>query len=913
VSLRANTYIVLMSSLFLALAIVLAGLLYATRVNVVTVEVRSASEEMQRIVRVIGHEQDMLDDSEADWAKWDDAYAFVRGTRPDFPAVNLPAGEVASLDLNAVAFFDATGHMVWSRERDLGEGTKPLSQRMLDQLMPKALRGSATQPTRRIAAIGGRLVIESISPITNSEGTAPPEGTLLFVRAIDNGVVRSFAGSSGASLAVFDWSSPPTEQAHTARDSLSAASPVWIGLTRPHEVVAYALLPQAAAIGPTLILSAPMHTLAYDVTPPLIALLVAALVVVGLAWSNATFRLIEHTSLSRMSWLRHSVASVGASGQAESRIDMDRAPSGDEVLGVASEINTMLDALESSQRARFESEERMRALVENMADAVLVIDLGGIVTYASSRVIDITGRTPESLVGTDIRTVLTTASHPAIAHLLESQPPREGPLSAEITFVNGLGATTPAEVSASPVRNPAGAITGFQLIARDMSERKSFEDQLVHLADHDHLTGLYNRRRFEEELARELAESRRHGSVGSLLWLDLDGFKEINDSLGHRRGDELLVDVATKLLASSRADQIVARLGGDEFAVLLPNATPEQAMHAAARILAEVRTGVGGEGGEPVWITASIGVVSFPEHGTGVEELTSHADFAMYLAKREGRNRFAIYQPEDGWTQQLTERRSWASRIESALQEERFIAYAQPIVSLADGSTEAYELLVRLRAEDGEIVTPTTFLDAAENLGLVSDIDRYMIRRAVSLIEQAREQDVHLSLHVNLSAATIGDQGLLRFVTRLLNDSEIDPSCLGFEITETALIRNMGRALRFMSELRKLGCKFSLDDFGSGFTSFYQLRHMPIDLIKIDGTIVRELPSNQLDQHVLRAIVELARGLDLRSVAEWVEDEATLELLRGFDVDLVQGFHVAQPFPAENLVALPPSDSALPA
>ena len=905
-SLRANTYVVLMSSLFIALAMVFAGLLFATRANVVNIELRGARSEMSRVLEIMHHEQTMLDGLAADWSGWDDAYRFVGDGNQVFVDANFPPDELSTIDVNAFLFLDTHGRVVWARSQGLGAAGGQVPAELYAQLVPTDLRnGPVRGATMRTLIVDGQVVIESVRPILPTNGLGPAAGTLMIARAVDMGQVKRLAGSTGNAITVVD-APMATGLGAEAMSHLTSPSPVWISLTRPHDLVGFALL-GGSPLGPTpaVLLSTPIRSLGYEGTPPLIAVLVVALVVVGMAWSNITYQLIERTSLSRISWLREAVAFVGSSADPAERIDMTAAPTGDEVFGVATEINTMLEALEASRRAQSEGEERMRSLVENMADALIVLDLDGHITFASRHVAELTGYSADELPGTDYRVIVAPESRPVVERMLGRGALVRGSIGAEVTFVSREGTLTPVELSTSPVYGADGALAAIQWIARDITERKMFEEQLVHLADHDYLTGLYNRRRFEEELERQLAESRRQGTTGALLWLDLDGFKEINDSLGHSVGDDILVAMATKLRSSSRADQVVARLGGDEFGVLLPHATLDQAEAAAARVLGEVRTGVNDSGGADVWITASIGVVTFPEHGTSVEELSSHADLAMYNAKREGRNRYSTYQPEQTWQLELTERRGWANRIEAALAEERLVAYAQPIRSAADGEIVCYELLVRMKTEDGSIIGPAEFLTAAEGLGLVNDIDLWMIGEAVRLVAAADKIGRSIKVDVNLSATTFGDQGLLRYVKSEIAEAGIEPARLGFEITETALIRNIGRALRFMNELRAIGCSFSLDDFGSGFTSFYHLRHMPLDVLKIDGSLILDLPRSTLDQHLVRAMIELSRGLDIRSTAECVEDQATLDMLRELGIDRVQGMHIGAPAPADAMLLQP--------
>jgi diguanylate cyclase (GGDEF)-like protein len=406
----------------------------------------------------------------------------------------------------------------------------------------------------------------------------------------------------------------------------------------------------------------------------------------------------------------------------------------------------------------------------------------------------------------------------------------------------------------------------------------------------------------------ELARVGRSGGCGSLLWLDIDFFKEVNDSLGHAAGDELLLSLSMFLKDKTRDDSLLARLGGDEFAVLLPSADTGQAQAAAHRLLEAVSGNEFQVGRHPVRVSVSVGIVSFPQHGTSVAELLARADLAMYHAKDEGRNRACAYQPEADWHSELQHRMTWRERIEEALEADDFTVYAQPVIDLADDSVARYELLIRMIGEDGAIIMPGTFLPAAERLGLVHRIDRWMVREAIHLIERHQRRGIRLD--VNLSGRAFEDRELLPLIERELEQSDVDPSSLGLEITETAAIVDMAKAQYFIKRLGSLGCRFSLDDFGSGFSSFYYLKQLPIDGLKIDGAFIQSLPTSEKDQHLVRAIVELSRGLGTQVTAEFVESAEILTLLKDYQVDCAQGYYIGVPGPVEEVLAADASPTA---
>ena len=435
----------------------------------------------------------------------------------------------------------------------------------------------------------------------------------------------------------------------------------------------------------------------------------------------------------------------------------------------------------------------------------------------------------------------------------------------------------------------------------DITERQRLQDQLEYVIDHDLLTGLFNRRRFDQELDRELERHARLGQGGAVLIMDLDGFKAVNDEFGHAAGDQLLRGISAKLKERSRASDVLARLSGDEFALLLPEATREVAELVAGKLVRLVARHHVAVGSERAHVTASIGVALF--EGLDDLELLALADAAMYSAKAAGRNRFVVFDPNEE-NPLSSDRFAEANQLRRALREESFVLYCQPICSLAQQRRiEHYELLIRMRGDSpGALIAPNAFLYAAERFGLIAEIDAWVVAQAVELIAEQGRRGHRVVLAVNLSGRSIGDPALAAHVDRLLNESGIEPSCLIFELTETAAIANVETARTFIERLRRRGCSFALDDFGAGFASFYYLKTLPFDFVKIDGTFVQGLTTSLTDQLVIAAIVDVARGMGKQTIAEWVGDQPTSDLLQANGVDYVQGFHIAVPRPVEDVL-----------
>jgi len=439
-------------------------------------------------------------------------------------------------------------------------------------------------------------------------------------------------------------------------------------------------------------------------------------------------------------------------------------------------------------------------------------------------------------------------------------------------------------------------------IVTDITRIKRNEARLMHMATHDPLTGLYNRREFSEILERHLSRMRRYGGNGALLWMDLDGFKQINDGLGHDVGDELLASIAFRMKSTIRESDVLARLGGDEFAVLYPNVDRDQAKIAAQRLLDAIKKHTAVVRGQSLRTTASMGVVLFPEHGTSASELLMKADMAMYRAKGEGRNRFTIYSPDDERPEAPESRVDWLRVIREALETDGFVLYGQPILDLKTDRIIRYEILLRLIGRDGKVIPPGAFLDVAEQFGLSGDIDRWVLGKVIEIISDSSVPG-DISFAVNLSPRSLTDGEILAMVTDEEKLSVIGPVRLVVEITETAAIYNIHIAKDFLRTMRQQGCEVAIDDFGTGFSSFYQLKNLDVDYLKIDGSFVRNLSHDPVDEHLVLAMVHLASGLGKRTIAEFVEDGETLEILRKIGVDCAQGFYIGRPRPLEEILA----------
>lgn len=441
-----------------------------------------------------------------------------------------------------------------------------------------------------------------------------------------------------------------------------------------------------------------------------------------------------------------------------------------------------------------------------------------------------------------------------------------------------------------------------KVLADALAKAEKTEAQLRYIADHDSLTGLLDRRRFRAELDQYVSFSARYGGQGAVMIIDIDGLKAVNDAHGHHAGDNLIRLIAAIMRERVRATDIVARLSGDEFAVLMPQADTAGALQLGEDLRAQVaESAVPVPGAESA--TISLGITMFGSgREVGAEAVLLAADQAMYQAKEDGRNQIALFQDPREPRRHPQRRQTTTARIRDALTHDRLSLHTQPIRSLASGGIERYELLLRMTGEDGELLPASAFIEAAERSGMVQELDRWVVAQALELLARHRDGDP-VSLHVNLSGASVADLSVLEFIERRLDEGEADPARCTFEITETARVHDYEAAAGFADRLTEFGCQVAIDDYGAGFGPFHYLKQIPFDLIKIDGSFIRDMPNSDADQLTVQAIVQIARGLGKTTIAEFVQNDVTAQMLRDYGVDMAQGYHLGRPVAVDEALA----------
>jgi diguanylate cyclase (GGDEF)-like protein/PAS domain S-box-containing protein len=567
-----------------------------------------------------------------------------------------------------------------------------------------------------------------------------------------------------------------------------------------------------------------------------------------------------------------------------------------------------------------------RRFVESMRDGAATVSESGIVLYANRRLAGLLALPLRQLIGSPITSFVAATDRVALRGISG----RHGG-TIEVRLIDSNQREIPVRISTSKLdvdahdllcititdlteqnaqkleidrlgQAQAERMRELELAKTTLTEQAA---QLTVQATHDSLTGLPNRHLLIDRLSQSLALAQRSKSSTGLIFVDLDHFKQINDTLGHDAGDSVLRQISERLLGSVRPMDSVSRLGGDEFVVLLPQlGSPKDVIAVASRIAAHIEAPLELPDG-PIAVTASIGIARSDQtplaQHRNPDQLLQQADTAMYHAKSLGGSQFQVFDAKRTPSILLADRTFWVSRIHEALEEDRFVLHAQPIIELATGAVVQQELLLRLRDRDGSLVPPLAFLPTAERCGLIGEIDQWVIKQGAELAARGR------LTAVNLSAASAGNPVVLELIEHELDRHGTDPGNLVFEITETAVMQNIDRGRRFAEHLVALGCQIALDDFGTGFASFIYLKRLPVRYLKIDIEFVRGLVHSRQDRSVVSAIVSLADGFGQHTIAEGVEDEETADLLRDLGVTYAQGYLFGRPAPiaALNLCAGP--------
>jgi diguanylate cyclase (GGDEF)-like protein/PAS domain S-box-containing protein len=561
-----------------------------------------------------------------------------------------------------------------------------------------------------------------------------------------------------------------------------------------------------------------------------------------------------------------------------------------------------------AEQAVFEEKERAEVTLQSIGDAVISTDAAGLIDYMNPVAENLTGWNADEAHGRAIGDVLNLVSeqrhepleNPLLRALGRGEGRPESGAGDTSVLVTRTGQEIAIQESAAPICDRQGRMIGAVIVFHDVTKERRLKRALAYQASHDALTGLINRREFDNRLQSAVQRAQRGEAQHALLYIDLDQFKVVNDTCGHQAGDRLLRDVTGLLQTRIRASDTIARLGGDEFGVLLESCTLDQATRIADGARQSIRDYRFVWGATALSVGASIGVVEIKRDTENVAAVMSAADIACYAAKDGGRNRIHVY--DSSGVSSRHREMHWVARVTRAAEENRLELFFQPIAAIgSQGPPRFHELTVKLRGDDGQLVPPSEFIPAAERYNAMSIIDRWVVQQAVGLLRQRQQRGAQLPmLAVNVSGTSLNEQSFVDLALASLADPVI-AGAICFEITETAAVTNLADAIHFMRELKTRGCKFALDDFGTGLSSFMYLRTLPVDFLKIDGQFIAQIAADPVDRSMVEAIGKVGRALGIATIAECVETAVVLEELKRLGVDYAQGYFIARPLPIAQL------------
>ncbi|MBI3546952.1 MAG: EAL domain-containing protein [Gammaproteobacteria bacterium] len=545
------------------------------------------------------------------------------------------------------------------------------------------------------------------------------------------------------------------------------------------------------------------------------------------------------------------------------------------------------------------AQRRLETILDNVAEGIITFDQGGNIQSINRAGEKLFGYSQVEVIGHPISILIPPpniidAREGYLHHFMRTEIQRLIGHEGEVTGRHKDGARFPMALKVSEIK--LGDDVVYTALAADISERKAMVEHLRVMAEHDGLTGLHNRTFFHSQLEQFVERVKRTNHSCALLYIDLDNFKYVNDTLGHAAGDQLIIEVAAILQKRARKTDVTARFGGDEFTVLLYNVGPEQASKTAESFRKSLANYRFRKAGETVDVGCSIGVALITPQTQNASAVMSQADLACHLAKRAGRNRIHLFTSSDSENvMAMSLDMGWSQRIKNAIDKNRFALACQPIVNTRTREIESYEVLIRMLDEQDELIMPMGFLPTAERFGLSADIDKWVIVNAIETLIQQRRELPKLHYSINLSSQALTDLSICDLIMKKLKSTGLDAAALTFEVTETVAIADMAAAEKFLSRLQAIGCKTSLDDFGSGMASFAYLKDLPVDYVKIDGRFVKNLATNSVDQAMVKAMNEIAHALGKQTIAEFVENEASFVLLKEYGVDYGQGYYLGRP------------------
>ena len=841
------------------------------------------------VVGLLKEQAQQLDGIIAEYAHRDDTYQYMAQLDPHYIESNYTNEIFSHLKIKAIILVSVDGQAVYKRGFDSVSGKPWKIPALLEQAVAKGgfLVDFSKEHTTGFIWTPEGICIVSALDVQPANRKAERRGTLIMVRHIDEALTQYIESIVGAKFTVTTLSE---KRFTTIKPSLVKDGLV-VMLLSDSQVAGYAILDTVGSTA-KLVVSTVSDRSIFKKSESNLSFLswFVSLIAVMLAVISWLF---DRLVLLRLERLNNDIKRVGDSEKMTTRV---RSLTGnDELASLSHGINDMLERFEDSQYALQLEKERANVTLEGIADAVITSNAAGYVLYMNAAA--------ERLTGVDFSEVKSKKLQSLFRLMADDKTTSvdsvwlTDPYSSyeEVILERADGQEFVIRKSASPLYDRDGNTFGIVTVLHDVTMLRTLSNQLSFQARHDQLTGLINRYEFDRKAQAAIDDATTGNRVHCLAYIDLDQFKVVNDTCGHMAGDVLLRQLASHLKAKVRNSDTLARLGSDEFALLLMGCSLQKAQEIIEGLLQVVREYRFTYDDKVFKVGASVGLTEIsPSHTPTLSELLSTVDSACYAAKKQGGNRLHIYSQDDTDMKERNNQLEWVSRIHLGLEKKQFVLYIQRMESLVEGAELHCELLIRMQDLDGTLYPPGYFLPAAERYHLMPKIDRWVVGEALSIIGRKGDNFPYVCA-INLSGQTFSEEGFLEYVVDQIKQHAVNPRRICFEITETAVIANLNKARQFMQTLREIGCRFSLDDFGSGLSSFAYLKNLDVDFLKIDGMFVKAIISSKVDRAMVESINNVGHVMGLHTIAEFAESDEIIEILKEIGVDYAQGYAVAKP------------------
>ena len=848
--------------------------------------------QISSAINLIDEQAQQLSISVANNAHWDDIYSYMDNPNTKlgkaFTDATFNTATLTGLKINHIFVVNNNGDLVFKSSLDYKTEKPSITPALLAQeIRPKSLLiDSDKQNISGLFWTQQGIYIISAIDILNSKDEGPRHGTLIMARLLDDELIQRIGKIVDAKLSI---ESLNDDAINSISPDLFKNAKIVKPLSTGH-VGGFTLF-KSINTDYKLILSTKGDRKIYQQGKESLKFIYLALGLIALLLALFSW-LFDKLVLSRLAKLNQSVQRIRTSATTSGRLEVG---GDDEINSLAQGVNGMLERLDEAKQALQQEKELAQVSLSSIADAVITSNMNDCVLYMNAAAERLTGISGENAINKRMQDVfhLMTADKTTKVNSLWLTNPKS--IVDEVLMTRDDGEEFILSKSASPLHDNNNKQFGTVTVLHDVTILRMMSNQLSHQARFDALTGLANRYEFDRKAQLAIDDVQTTALSHCIAFIDLDKFKLVNDSCGHMAGDMFLKQLAKHMQTKLRSADILARLGGDEFALLLMGCNLTKANQIVHDLLLAVQAFRFEYDNKVFKVGASIGLTEISPHKKlSLSELLATADSACYAAKRDGGNCVHEYEANDSNMQEKNNLLSWVSRINVGLEQNQFVLFMQPIQGLKASREAHCELLIRMKGDDGVLYPPNTFLPAAERYHLMPQLDSWVVNQAFSIIA-AKGEDFNTLCAINLSGQSLSQEGFLEYVLAKIKQYNIEPKKICFEITETAVNSNLEKAQYFMRELRAIGCRFSLDDFGSGLSSFAYLKNLQVDFLKIDGMFVKNIANNKIDRAMVESINNVGHVMGLRTIAEFAENQAIIDVLLEIGVDYVQGYGVAMP------------------